>query len=82
MILTSEDTDFSLSDITYKTLVTQMGQKFVNEYRELVRTLYVSQVQTKKEEKQLQELKIGLGEQINTLTVQKAEQQKLLEYTQ
>lgn len=82
MILTSEDTDFSLSDITYKTLVTQMWQKFVNEYRELVRSLYVSQVQAKKEEKQLQELKIGLEEQINTLTTQKAEQQKLLEYAQ
>ncbi|NRH21162.1 peptidoglycan DD-metalloendopeptidase family protein [Candidatus Gracilibacteria bacterium] len=82
MILTSEDTDFSLSDITYKTLVTQMGQKFVNEYRDLVRSLYLSQVQEKKEEKQLQELKIGLQEQANTLITQKAEQQKLLEYTQ
>lgn len=82
MILTTEDTDFSLSDITYKTLVTQMWQQFVNEYRDLVRSLYLSQVQAKKEEKQLNELKISLEEQSNTLITQKAEQQKLLEYTQ
>lgn len=82
MILTTEDTDSSLSDITYKTLVAQMGQKFVNEYRELVRSLYISQIQVKKEENQLNQLKIWLGEQINSLVTQKAEQQKILEYTQ
>ena len=58
MILTTEATDSSLSDITYKTLVAQMGQKFVNEYRDLVRSLYISQIQVKKEENQLNQLKI------------------------
>ena len=60
MILTTEDTDYSLSDITYKTLVTQMWQKFVNEYRDLVRDYYLAQIQTKDEEVQLVSLKLDL----------------------
>ena len=81
MILTDEDTDYSLSDITYKTLVAQMGQKFVNEYRDLVREYYLSQLQTKNEETQLRSLKLDLENQNNVLLTKKTEREKLIETT-
>lgn len=71
MILSEEDTDFALSDITYKTLVTQMWQRFVDEYRELVRAYYLSSIQTQSEETKLKELKINLEKQSSVLTSQK-----------
>jgi murein DD-endopeptidase MepM/ murein hydrolase activator NlpD len=82
MILSSEDTDFSLSDITYKTLVTQMWQKFVNEYRDLVRSYYLLQIRSKDEENQLTQLKSDLEYQNNALLSKKTEREKLLEITQ
>ncbi len=82
MILTTEDTDYSLSDITYKTLVTQMGQEFVNEYRDLVRTYYLSSLETQDEEKSLKNLKAGLEIQNAALIAQKENREKLLEITQ
>ncbi len=81
MILTNEDTDFSLSDITYKTLVAQMWQKFVNEYRDLVRIYYLAQIQTKSEETQLQWLKQDLEYQNKMLLAKKAERENLIEVT-
>ena len=81
MILTTEDTDYSLSDITYKTLVTQMWQKFVNEYRDLVRDYYLAQMQTKDEEVQLVSLKLDLENQNNILLSRKTEREKLIETT-
>lgn len=81
MILTSEDTDFSLSDITYKTLVAQMWQKFVNEYRDLVRSYYLAQIQTKNEETQLQWLKTDLEYQNSLLNAKKSERENLIEIT-
>lgn len=82
MILTTEDSDFTLSDITYKTLVTQMGQKFVDEYRDLVRAYYLSSIQNQNESTQLKTLKAGLESQGVMLTAQKEEREKLLEITQ
>jgi hypothetical protein len=57
MILTTEDSDFTLSDITYKTLITQMGQQFVDEYRSLVRAYYLSNIQTQNEQTALETLR-------------------------
>ena len=37
LLLTSEDTDYYLRDMTYKTIVSQLGQQFVDDYRQLVR---------------------------------------------
>ncbi len=82
MILSEQDTDYSLSDITYKTLVTQMWQRFVDEYRDLVRTYYISSIQTQGEESKLKELKTNLEKQSIILTSQKFEREKLLEITQ
>ena len=82
MILTTGDSDLVLSDITYKTLVTQMGQKFVDEYRGLVRAYYLSSIQTQNESTQLKNLKSELQSQSVMLTAQKEEREKLLEITQ
>lgn len=82
MILTTEDSDFALSDITYKTLITQMGQQFVDEYRSLVRSYYLSNIQTQNEQSALETLRSGLQSQSTTLEAQKNEREKLLEITQ
>jgi hypothetical protein len=82
MILTTNDSDFTLSDITYKTLVAQMGQKFIDEYRDLVRSYYLTSIQTQNESAQLKILKSGLESQNTMLTAQKEEREKLLEITQ
>ena len=82
MILTTEDSDFTLSDITYKTLITQMGQQFVDEYRSLVRAYYLSNIQTQNEQSALETLRSGLQSQSTTLEAQKNEREKLLEITQ
>ncbi len=82
MILTTEDSDFTLSDITYKTLITQMGQQFVDEYRALVRAYYLSSIQSQNEQSALETLRLGLENQSMTLESQKSEREKLLEITQ
>lgn len=82
MILTTEDTDFSLAEITYKTLVTQMWQQFVNEYRDLVREYYLASIETQEEESDLKNLKSQLEIQSATLWAQKQEKEKLLDITQ
>ena len=82
MILTTEDSDFTLSDITYKTLITQMGQQFVDEYRSLVRAYYLSNIQTQNEQSALETLRSGLQSQSEILEAQKGEREKLLEITQ
>lgn len=82
MILTTEDSDFTLSDITYKTLITQMGQQFVDEYRSLVRAYYLSSIQTQNEQSALEALASGLERQSASLIAQQAERAHLLEVTQ
>ena len=82
LILTTDSSDYTLSDITYKTLITQMGQRFVNEYRDLVRSYYLVEIQTKNETSELIELQTGLEAQSTGLIAQKSERTKLLEITQ
>lgn len=53
LILTNNDTDFHLTDMTYKTLVAQLGQKFVDEYRSTVREYYINSIKTDEEQKNL-----------------------------
>lgn len=81
MVLTEDDTDFALSDLTYKTLVMQMGQKFVNDYRDLVRELYLVWVQVQSEEQNLKDVKLKLETQKKNIEAQKGERQRLLEIT-
>lgn len=81
LILTSEDTDFYLTDMTYKALVSQLGQKFVDEYRALVREYYINGVRANEEKQGLQELQAGLERQNAMLAAQKQEREHLLEIT-
>lgn len=63
LILSDTDTDFLLSDMTYKTLVSQLGQRFVDEYRSLVKTYYVLSIQISDEVKKLDNLQSNLEQQ-------------------
>jgi len=81
LIMTDTDTDFHLTDMTYKSLVTQVGQKFVDEYRTLVRQYYVNNIRTNEEKDALEALEVNLQKQLATLEAQKKERENLLEIT-
>lgn len=79
LILTEEDTDFHLTDMTYKALASELGQKFIEEYRTSVREYYVHTVQTREEKAGLEALELALKKQLGTLEAQKQERERLLE---
>lgn len=81
MILTGEETDFYLTDMTYKAIVSELGQKFIDEYKALVREYYVTGIKTSEEKEWLQNLQQTLEKQNATLQAQKQEREKLLEIT-
>lgn len=81
LLLTSEDTDYYLRDMTYKTIVSQLGQQFVDDYRQLVRDYYVMGVKTREERVNLQNLQTNLEKQNANYQSQKKEREELLEIT-
>ena len=81
LIMTDTDTDFHLTDMTYKSLVAQLGQKFVDDYRSLVREYYVNNIRTNEEKEGLENLELSLLKQKATLEAQKKERENLLEIT-
>jgi murein DD-endopeptidase MepM/ murein hydrolase activator NlpD len=81
LMMTDEDSDVTLSDITYKALVAQVWQKWVDEYRWLVRSYYRIAIQTQQEEEQMKLLQSGLEKQKANLEEQKASREKLIEQT-
>lgn len=81
MVLTDNDSDYTLSEITYKTLVIQLGQKFVDEYRTLVRDLYTNGLAVQEEQENLKQVKSQLELQKKNLESQKVEREKILEVT-
>jgi murein DD-endopeptidase MepM/ murein hydrolase activator NlpD len=81
LILTGDDTDESLSDMTYKSLVTLLGQKFVDEYRLLKKDYYVLRIQVEEERSQIDTLKKELELQKNLLESQRGERVRLIEIT-
>jgi hypothetical protein len=81
MILSEEDTDFFLSDLTYKTLLTELGQKFVNDYRLLVKQYYINTITIEDGIRHLTGLKQKLVIRIENISIQKSEREKLLEVT-
>lgn len=81
LILTHEDIDFHLTDITYKTLVSELGQKFIDEYKVSVRSHYVNAVHAREEKIGLEDLEVSLKKQLATLEAQKQEREHLLEIT-
>ncbi len=82
MILSDKDSDFYISDITYKTIVSELGEQFVHEYRELVRQQYVRQIQIQEQKKKIEDLRLSLLQKKIGLESQKAEKEKILEVTQ
>lgn len=81
LILSEQSTDTIVSDITYKSLVSQLGQKFVDEYKSLIKEYYRIALRTKEEISALQDLQTALERQKTNLLNQKNEREKLLEIT-
>lgn len=81
LILSDSSTDTIVSDITYKSLVSQLGQKFVDEYKSLIKEYYRITLRTKEEISELQNLQTTLERQKTNLQNQKKEREKLLEIT-
>jgi murein DD-endopeptidase MepM/ murein hydrolase activator NlpD len=81
MILSEKNADFFISDVAYKSLIAELGQKFVNEYRDLIKQYYVTSVDIGDEIQQLTGLKKKLVIRIENISIQKWEREKLLEIT-
>lgn len=81
LLLTGEDTDYYLQDMTYKAIASELGQKFVDEYREMVRTYYLNTVKTREEQVKLQKMQSQLEMQNANYISQKKEREELLEIT-
>ncbi len=81
MILSEENIDSLLQDVTYKSLVTILGQKFVDEYRSLIKEYYLIGVRMQDEKAQLEILKKDLIIQQKNIELQKSERVRLLEIT-
>lgn len=81
LLLTSENTDFYLRDMTYKTIVSALGQQFVEDYRQMVRDYYVNSIKTREEQAELQKMQAELEKQNANYISQKKERQELLEIT-
>lgn len=81
LLLTSEDTDYYLQDMTYKAIASRLGQQFVDEYRQMVRDYYINGVKTKEEQVKLQNLQTDLENQNANYLTQKKEREQLLEIT-
>ena len=67
--------------MTYKSLVTLLGQKFVDEYRLLKKDYYVLRIQVEEERSQIDTLKKELELQKNLLESQRGERVRLIEIT-
>lgn len=81
LIMSDGDTDDVLSDMTYKSLVTLLWQKFVDEYRALKKEYYITRLQIEEERKQILTLKKDLELQKTLLEAQRIERVRLVEIT-
>ncbi len=81
LLLTEWSTDFLLRDMTYKSLLSEMGQKFLDEYKMDLKDSYVLSTQIESEISSLQTLKNSLAYQMWILISQKEEREKLIEMT-
>lgn len=81
LVLSPENTDFILADISYKWLVSELGQSFVEEYRTGIKDYYILSLQIEEEIINLREIKETLKESKRLLVEQKKQREKLLEIT-
>ena len=82
LILEDGQSDTIITDITYKSLVSQLGQKFVDEYKSLVKDYYRITLKAKEEISSLEDLRTILERQKSNLLIQKKEREKLIAITQ
>jgi hypothetical protein len=81
LILSDSDTDTVLSDMTYKSLVTILGQKFVDEYRSLKKESYVLRIHIEEERTEMRKLQDAMELQKSLLESQRGERVRLVEIT-
>lgn len=81
LILSDGDTDSWISEMTYKSLVTLVWQKFVDEYRWLKKDYYILRIQIEDERNKLDLLKKDVEVHKNLLESQRAERVRLIEVT-
>lgn len=81
MILSPDTPDSISTDIVYKSLVSILGQKFIDEYRSLVRDYYRMSIRIRDEVNALEEAKALLEKQKSTLAVQRNQREDLLDAT-
>ncbi len=81
MVLSPGSTDAILTDMTYKRLVSELGQSFVEEYRSGIKEYYILSTQIEEEIINLRTLKDTLKESQELLIEQKSHRERLLEIT-
>jgi murein DD-endopeptidase MepM/ murein hydrolase activator NlpD len=81
LIMTEGDTDTASRDIIYKSLVSILGQKFIEEYRSLMKEYSRIQMRIRDEVALLEVDQAILGRQKSTLMSQRDYREKLLEAT-
>ena len=81
LILSDSDTDTILSDMTYKSLITILGQKFVDEYRSLKKESYVLRIHIEEERTEMRKLQDAMELQKSLLESQRGERVRLVEVT-
>jgi hypothetical protein len=80
-MLSDASTDFMLSDILYKSLVSQLGQSFITEYRSLVKEYYTLSLSLDEQVAGLEQLQKDMQIKSDAIAIQKSEREKLLELT-
>ncbi len=81
LVLSPGSTDAILTDMTYKRLVSELGQSFVEEYRSGIKEYYILSTQIEEEIINLRTLKDTLKESQELLIEQKSHRERLLEIT-
>ena len=82
LILSGDSVDSISTDIVYKSLVSILGQKFIDEYRSLLRDYYKIAMKIKEEVALLEVEKSLLERQKSTLAAQRNQREALLTATQ
>lgn len=81
LILTEKDTSYYLSDMTYKSILSQLWQKLIEDHHDMIRQLYIASIKTDEEKTSLEESEKQLQKQEKELKNQKEEKEKILEIT-
>jgi murein DD-endopeptidase MepM/ murein hydrolase activator NlpD len=81
LILTEDDSDTVSKDIVYKSLISIVGQKFIEDYRDLIRQYHLTQSRIREEVALIKADQDLLERQKSTLLSQREYKQQLLDAT-